>query len=149
MIDDDFRVMHGLLNAAIGNIQSAEKLNKNIQAAIATPTGDTTETEYKLLRDDRDAWKKTAQDQADNLNRVATRVNCAESHSKFQAIRIEELEDTIRILTNMKEKAMPLKSGKSRKTVSENIGELIASGRPKDQAAAIAYKKAKPKKKSK
>lgn len=36
----------------------------------------------------------------------------------------------------------PLKSGKSRKTISANIAELIRSGRPKDQAAAIAYDKA-------
>lgn len=37
---------------------------------------------------------------------------------------------------------MPLKSGSSDKVISSNIGELIRSGRPKDQAAAIAYSKA-------
>lgn len=37
---------------------------------------------------------------------------------------------------------MPLKSGSSKKVISENIGELIRSGRPKDQAAAIAFSKA-------
>jgi hypothetical protein len=37
---------------------------------------------------------------------------------------------------------MPLKSGHSRATVSENIAELIRSGRPRDQAVAIAYRKA-------
>ena len=37
---------------------------------------------------------------------------------------------------------MPLKSGSSQKTISSNIGELISSGYPKDQAAAIAYNKA-------
>lgn len=48
---------------------------------------------------------------------------------------------------------MPLKKGKSKKVISENIGELIRSGRPADQAAAIAYdvagegKKKKPRKK--
>lgn len=37
---------------------------------------------------------------------------------------------------------MPLKKGSSKKTISENIAELRRSGRPADQAAAIAYKKA-------
>ena len=36
----------------------------------------------------------------------------------------------------------PLKSGKSKKVINENIGELIRSGRPKDQAVAIAMSKA-------
>lgn len=45
---------------------------------------------------------------------------------------------------------MPLKKGKSKKVISENIAELIRSGRPKDQAAAIAMDKAgKAKKKRK
>lgn len=45
---------------------------------------------------------------------------------------------------------MPLKSGKSDKVVSENIAELRASGRPQDQAVAIAMHKAKePEKKKK
>ena len=37
---------------------------------------------------------------------------------------------------------MPLKSGKSKKTISKNIAELVRSGRPQKQAAAIAYDKA-------
>lgn len=37
---------------------------------------------------------------------------------------------------------MPLKKGKSKKTISENVAELIRSGRPKDQAVAIAMSKA-------
>jgi hypothetical protein len=37
---------------------------------------------------------------------------------------------------------MPLKSGKSKKAISANIGELIRSGRPEKQAVAIAYSKA-------
>lgn len=37
---------------------------------------------------------------------------------------------------------MPLKKGRSRKTISSNIAELRRSGYPADQAAAIAYKKA-------
>lgn len=37
---------------------------------------------------------------------------------------------------------MPLKQGKSKKTISENITELIRSGRDPKQAAAIAYDKA-------
>ena len=36
----------------------------------------------------------------------------------------------------------PLKKGKSKKVISENIAELIRSGRDKDQAVAIAYSKA-------
>lgn len=37
---------------------------------------------------------------------------------------------------------MPLKKGKSKKTIGENIGELIRSGRKKAQAVAIAMNKA-------
>ena len=34
---------------------------------------------------------------------------------------------------------MPLKPGKSKKVISENIAELIRSGKDRDQAVAIAY----------
>lgn len=37
---------------------------------------------------------------------------------------------------------MPLKSGKSNKTVRQNIKTEIKAGKPKDQAVAIAYSKA-------
>lgn len=37
---------------------------------------------------------------------------------------------------------MPLKKGSSKKTISENVAELIRSGRPKDQAVAIAMSEA-------
>lgn len=49
---------------------------------------------------------------------------------------------------------MPLKKGKSKKIIGENIAELERSGRPPKQSIAIAYneagmskKKAKPRKK--
>jgi hypothetical protein len=37
---------------------------------------------------------------------------------------------------------MPLKKGKSDKVVSQNIRELKKSGRPQDQAVAIAMREA-------
>jgi len=37
---------------------------------------------------------------------------------------------------------MPLKSGKSKKVISENIATERRAGKPRDQAVAIAYAKA-------
>jgi len=44
---------------------------------------------------------------------------------------------------------MPLKSGSSNEVVSHNIGKLIAEGYKKEQAAAIAFDKAKRSRKGK
>lgn len=42
---------------------------------------------------------------------------------------------------------MPLKKGKSKKVISENIRELRHSGKPEKQSIAIAYSEAGEKKK--
>lgn len=48
--------------------------------------------------------------------------------------------DNMRIMGGL---FMPLKSGKSKKVIGENIATEIRAGKPKDQAVAIAYSKAK------
>jgi len=45
--------------------------------------------------------------------------------------------------TIVEEALMPLKPGKSKKVVSENIGEMIESGHPRKQAIAASLSKAR------
>jgi len=44
---------------------------------------------------------------------------------------------------------MPLKGGKSDKAISDNIKELVKTGRPRNQAVAIALEHARTKRKGK
>jgi hypothetical protein len=50
-------------------------------------------------------------------------------------------------VTQLLQKLMPLMRGKSDKAISKNIGILRKEGRPLKQAVAIAFSKAKRKKK--
>lgn len=48
-----------------------------------------------------------------------------------------------RKLIDSRRKAMPLKKGKSKKVISENIAELMHSGRGQKQSVAIALSEAR------
>ena len=62
---------------------------------------------------------------------------------------LNSLEQTAHLI--IMEKYMPLKKGKSKKVISDNIRELRHSGKPQKQSVAIAYseKRAAEKKKKK
>jgi len=61
----------------------------------------------------------------------------------------QRLLPKINPVSSQKRTPMPLKPGKSKKAVSDNISELIHSGREQDQAIAIAMSKAGMSKKKK
>ncbi len=56
---------------------------------------------------------------------------------------ILEFEKYLNILNSIREKKMPLKKGKSKKVVSDNIRTEIAAGKSQKQAVAIALNVAK------
>jgi hypothetical protein len=58
----------------------------------------------------------------------------------FDVSRVGDVEAVINWLGGGRN--MPLKPGTSKKVVSENIRELVKSGRPQKQAIAIAMDKA-------
>ena len=64
------------------------------------------------------------------------------SASPVQSARTRRPEKRIGFLVSAKERAMPLKSGKSKKVIQQNVREMVSAGHPVKQALAASYKKA-------
>lgn len=61
------------------------------------------------------------------------------NQDRFYCFKCEEFGDENKFLNKLKEKDMPLKKGKGKKVMQENIKTEVKAGKPVKQAVAIAY----------